>query len=198
VLKVALVALAALATPDGAAYDLPPRLAPATASDIALDQAVVVSDMLTGYPVDYSLKWIPCGQENAWYHLLTHEISLCLELNDTTAPVFVAAHEAGHALSIQLQLDMGEGPTRREDSADELAALFLIDIDRKDDVMGAVKWFMKMHAEREDGRHASHMERAWKLACLVDGSEPDGSYACRTLYAFTKTYWTLQLAPHAE
>lgn len=195
-LKVALVALAALAAPTGDTYDLPPRLAPATASDIALDQAVTVGDMLMEYPVDYDLVWLPCGQENAFYFPSSHKILLCMELNETPAPVFVAAHEAGHALSMQLGLDMGDADTALEDAADELAALFLISIDRSDEVMGGAQWFLDMERDRADGKHASHLERAWKLACLVDGSEPDGTYACRTLYAFTKTYWDLQLRSH--
>jgi hypothetical protein len=173
-------ALLALAMATGVAISAaPPPVAHAvptarTAADVAIDQALIIEEMVADYPVDVSVRWVPCGMENAWYHRIDLSITLCLELVDMKAPVFVAAHEAGHALSLQLGLDMGDGPTAVEDAA---------------------KWFMQMSQDQLGARHSTHEQRAWKLLCLADGYEK-GTLQCRALYAMTRAYWAEQLEPH--
>jgi hypothetical protein len=194
-------ALLALAMATGVAISAaPPPVAHAvptarTAADVAIDQALIIEEMVADYPVDVSVRWVPCGMENAWYHRIDLSITLCLELVDMKAPVFVAAHEAGHALSLQLGLDMGDGPTAVEDAADDLAALVLLELGEVDEVVAAAKWFMQMSQDQLGARHSTHEQRAWKLLCLADGYEK-GTLQCRALYAMTRAYWAEQLEPH--
>lgn len=194
-LKAALVALSLMAAAPAPAAPFSPMRP--SAANIALDQTMVITDMTWEFPdVDVEVRWIPCMTENAWYSLASHRITLCLELNETPAPVFVAAHETAHAITIQLGLDMGQGPTAVEDAADEVAALMLIDMGREDEVVNGALWFIRMALENVDATHSSHTERAYRLLCLVDGATREGSLACQLMYRDAKANWDHQLAPH--
>lgn len=167
-----------------------------TAADVALDQAVIINEVIADFPfVETSITWMPCGFENAWYDRRTGGITLCLELNDTPGPVFVAAHEAAHAVTIQLGVDVGPSHTALEDAADEIAALKLIELGQLDEVVNGAKWFMELQAQNQDARHSPHSARARKLLTLVHGAE-GGSVYSQAYYAAVKAYWAAQLAPH--
>jgi hypothetical protein len=178
-----------------------PQLAPATtpvfnqarAADIAADQFAVISWMLSDTPAaDTDVLWLPCGQDNGFYYLPSGPIVLCLELNDTPAAVFAAAHEAGHALVSQMGLKVDQDRAGNERAADELAALFLIEMGRPDDVVGGAKWFMRDMARKGDGVHPAARDRVRDLLCLVDGAE-GGSFDCQLQYILTLTRWSFAI-----
>ncbi len=165
------------------------------ASEVAIDQLTVIQYMLSETPAEAThVFWTPCGTANAAYYTPFGPIELCLELNETPAPVFAAAHEAGHALVWQLGMDVDPDAEAGERAADELAALFLIEMGRPDDVVGGARWFMSSPDRKSDGVHPQHRLRAWELLCLVDGSEPTGTAECQVLYHAVYARWALALA----
>jgi hypothetical protein len=174
--------------------------AAAPAADIAIRQLEVIDEMTTPYGISVDVLWEPCGEENAYYYIPRGPIVLCLEINETPAPVFVAAHEAGHAMVYQLGLPVGTGTTAGEKAADELAALTLIAMGELDEVVGGAQWFMDMARTSDGGggAHPTHMDRARDLLCLVDGAETvagkrGGSPACLVQYIVTRFRWTLAI-----
>ncbi len=160
------------------------------AAAIAREQLSVIEYMLSETPADGThVFWRPCGQENAYYSLPNGPIELCLELNDTPAAVFAAAHEAGHALVYQLSLPIDDDAQADERAADELAAIFLIEMGKMDEVAGGAKWFMEDPDRRPDGVHPAHRLRAWELLCIMSGSEKTGSPECQILYHAVWMRW---------
>jgi hypothetical protein len=171
-----------------------------TAAEVAADQEEVVDYMLAGTPAGgTTVIWAPCGMQNAWYYTGGGPIVLCLEMADTTAAVFVAAHEAGHALVDQLGMDPGWDSMAGERAADELAALFLAEMGRYDDIVGGAKWFLeRWDTESRDGVHPARSQRARDLLCLADGAETaregrNGSLECLIHYKVTWTRWSIAL-----
>lgn len=169
---------------------------PPTAAELADDQRTVIDYILQDTPAEgIDVRWEACGTQNAWYYRGGGPIVLCLELNETSATAFVAAHEAGHALVEALELDVGAGGFANERAADELGALFLIEMGRYDDVVGGAKWFMRnWDPESHDGVHPSHAQRVRDLLCLVDGAETAhgarGSLECLVMFKMTWVRWS--------
>lgn len=164
--------------------------------DVAMEQWDVIQYMVEGTPAeDTRVNWVPCGFENAFFQPPLGPIELCLDL-DPNAAVFAAAHEAGHALVFELEMyteaDLRD-PEFHERAADELAALFLIEMGKEDELVGGAQWFMKDLFEEGDGVHPQNNERVWHLLCLEEGSRRDGTPACQLLYHVTWNFWADRL-----
>ena len=173
-----------------------------TPAQIAAEQSEVVEYMLEDTAAGgVKIEWAACGVENAWYWWGGGPIHMCLELDNSPAPVFAAAHEAGHALVDGLGLYVDpHNPYGQEQAADELAALFLIEMGKYDAVVGGAAWFMRDFETRSrDGVHPPHAARARELLCLVDGGEQEhlgtsGNPDCLELYRTVWIRWAYSIA----
>lgn len=97
--------------------------------------------------------------------------------------VFILFHEFGHALISDLSLPV---LGREEDAVDALATVLLLPDEPSDEtdqmVLDAMDgWFLTddyMAAEGEDlvmwDEHGLDLQRAYQVACLIYGSDPDG------------------------
>lgn len=165
-----------------------------TTADKARSQAKVIEYMLSDTPAeDTQVWWEPCGQDNAFFFPPKGPIVLCLEMFDTPAAIFVAAHEAGHALQHRLGLPVDSDDEAEERAADELAALFLIEMGNYDAVVGGAKWFMQ--DANVDKAHPDHSERAEYLLCLAAGGEAaregrTGTMDCMIAYQEKFLHWS--------
>lgn len=173
-----------LASPSAAA-------AKDTWSPVFAQQWEVISEMAKQHPeVKVDIHWIPCGEVNGFYSIEEKDIYLCTETAQyPELAVFVAAHEMGHAIAVQL-LHVDD-----EESADEIGALALIEMGKFDDLMGAALWFLNrslIYDSPSSYGHPSSGFRAWNLACLLVGAE-DPRHRCRALYLGTKMRWDRRL-----
>lgn len=148
------------------------------------------------------VRWLECGEDNAFYDADNGVIELCYEMVAASAEqfesdgddaedafwyalntaVFFFHHEVGHAL-----IDLYDLPItgREEDAVDELAALTLIDgwEDGAYAVLSAADSFfisgMEEEAESDPedlpfwDEHAFDLQRFYSIACLVYGSDPE-------------------------
>lgn len=144
------------------------------------------------YPsVDVSYSWRPCETENSYYSPWTQTITLCTEFSqDPGAAVFVAAHEMAHAVTDQL------ADVLDENAADEVAALAMIKLDKRDELLAGAMWFrVKPNQKHIPGDpHPGRGFRAWELMCLEDGSEKAGAVECKALYYGIKAKWEHRLS----
>ncbi len=188
------MAALALATFSAAAPIAPASKAP-TVGDIAEAQLDAVDAVLALAPeadIDVSISWTLCGEPNGFYTPTATggEIALCLESNvDPGDAVFTAAHEAGHAVALQLDLPVDNSPWADEAAADELGALGLLEAGDVDDVMAEAMWY-EQHAQPAipGDTHPPDNERAFRLMCLADGAD-HGSPVCRLLYHAISAKW---------
>jgi hypothetical protein len=152
-------------------------------------------------PRDVPVRWLECGEDNAFYDAETGSIELCYEMVTASTlqfesdgdeaedafwfaldtAVFFFHHEVGHAL-----IDLYDLPItgREEDAVDELAALTLIEgwEDGAYAVLSAADSFfisgMEVEAESDPedlpfwDEHAFDLQRFYSIACLVYGSDP--------------------------
>lgn len=165
-----------------------------TAADIAIDQVEVIMDMdaMAQGDVEVSVVWTPCGMENASYSYGSATITLCLEMDDTPAALFAAAHEMGHAIVDQMDLAVDDDPWANERAADEIAALALLKTDRADAVIGGAKWFMEDASWDWNpfDEHPPSGIRARELLCLADGaSAHPANTGCLVLYRALSVRW---------
>jgi hypothetical protein len=144
-------------------------------------------------PRDVGLRFVECGQANAYYSPADHEISMCLELmagmaetlqgqfedEDSTANALAGAyiavtlHEAGHALVDVLELPV---TGREEDAVDQLSAWMLIEADDADSVLGAAAtYYVEQEADDDDyaDEHSLNKQRYFNLVCWAYGSDPE-------------------------
>lgn len=172
-------------------------------ADMAYEQVEVIEYMLDGTPAaDTEVVWLPCWQDNAFFYPPDGPVVLCLELGDDG--VFTAAHEAGHALIRRMGMDP-DGPDpvgdyADERAADDLATLFLIEMDKQDEALEGVRWFMA-HPLGDDGEHPAGMDRAKRMLCLLDGADGNETPleewdACNWLYIAVWNYWAEQFVAH--
>jgi hypothetical protein len=196
-----LALVAACAAPQAAV--VAPASAPGRPTlDLAYDQSEVIEYMLADTPADGTAYfWIPCWTENAWFYLPAGPIVLCLELGDEA--VFVAAHEAAHALIVQMDMSPdGPDPVKanlaHERAADDLATIFLVEMGREANAVEGAKWFMEDMDVPAGGSHPSHRDRAGRILCLLEGSDGRGSLECSLLYTRVWNYWAMQIATHLE
>lgn len=161
-----------------------------TSSPVFLAQLAVMKDMYAQYTgLEVEVIWWPCETLNSFYSPSDKQIILCTEFAEyPEVAVFVAAHEMGHAIAFQL-LKVAD-----EESADEIAALALIETGRALQLLEAALYFKMEGGDRVGGAgHPSNNFRAWNLACLAAGA--DGSPAkCVALYQGTKARWEQRLA----
>ncbi len=152
-------------------------------------QLEVITVMAAEHPdVTVDVLWAPCGGVNGYYVPDRKVIVLCTE--NAAYPelaLFVAAHEMGHAIGIQL-LHVDD-----EESADELGALAMIDQGLERELLEAGIWFLNQGDRGPSSAgHPSNYFRAWNLACMAVGSD-DPRHKCRALYQGTKMRWDRRL-----
>lgn len=171
---------------------------PHQASAVFVRQMDVIRAMNRLYPsVQVDVRWMPCGTENSAYIPAAKTIVLCTEMeaHPSVALVF-AAHEFGHAITEQLT------NTGDEQSADEIAALSLISLGYRQELLDTAVFMAGLpdQGHEEGDEHPSNGFRAWEFACLETGSEPDSAfksdedYDCRNLYNGLVVRWTHRLA----
>jgi hypothetical protein len=161
-----------------------------------------VADVLNAslkLPVDIGIRFAECGQSNAFYLPDEREIQMCLELFEGEREVFAeyfdteqeiedavsgsfhwtVFHEVGHALVDVLEIPV---TGREEDTADSLAAWWLIDGEggEASTISAALSFYTdpSQAGEIDDseyaGFHSISQQRYYTLACLVYGSDPEG------------------------
>jgi len=145
-------------------------------------------------PRDVGLRYVECGEANAYYDADTHEIQMCLELMQDIAEtlaeqyeddavveaaagayIATALHEAGHALVHVLQIPV---TGREEDAVDQLSAWLLIQSEDVDSVLGvAATYYNDEEVGDEDygNEHSLDRQRYYNLVCWAYGSDPGHS-----------------------
>ncbi len=149
-------------------------------------------------PVDIGLRFAECGENNAYYIPDDREIQICIEMFEGEREVFSAYfeteeeieaavagsflftvfHEVGHALIDVLEIPF---TGREEDTADSLAAWWLIDGDTGEEsaIAGALSFYTdpseQTALEESDyaGEHSISQQRYYTLTCLVYGSDTE-------------------------
>jgi hypothetical protein len=164
------------------------------ATSVYQAQADVVAEMAGLYPAVkiHDVRWRPCGDENAWYSPANQTITFCTELESLGgAAVGVAAHEFGHAVTDQLI------NTTDEQDADELAALALVKLGHRTELLELALWFEQFPqlGQGLGDEHPGAGFRAWELACIEAGSEPGATGDCKALYDGLNVRWGMRLAP---
>ncbi|ADL00491.1 DUF4344 domain-containing metallopeptidase [Brevundimonas subvibrioides] len=161
------------------------------------DVADVLNESLI-LPVDIGLRFAECGENNAYYVPDDREIQICIEMFEGERETFAAYfetdeeieeavngsflftvfHEVGHALVDVLEIPF---TGREEDTADSLAAWWLIDGDDGEEsaISGALSFYTDPSEagdlEESDfaDEHSLSQQRYYTLTCLVYGSDPD-------------------------
>ncbi|WP_269515978.1 DUF4344 domain-containing metallopeptidase [Brevundimonas subvibrioides] len=161
------------------------------------DVADVLNESLS-LPVDIGMRFAECGENNAYYIPEDREIQICIEMFDGERETFAAYydtdeeiedavngsflftvfHEVGHALVDVLDIPF---TGREEDTADSLAAWWLIDGD--DGEESAISGALSFYTDPEEAgdleesdfadEHSLSQQRYYTLTCLVYGSDPD-------------------------
>lgn len=152
-------------------------------------QEAAVELMGSEYGLDIDVIWTPCGDANGYYSAKADRVILCTEWSEyPDAAIFVAAHEAAHAV---LEHRLGGGS---ESEADQLAVLFLIRHDAREQALAAAAWMLENLRSRQDGdTHDDREIRAWMVACMAAGSEDGGPAECRVLYRGLRALWDARL-----
>ncbi len=161
------------------------------------DVADVLNESLI-LPVDIGLRFAECGENNAYYIPEDREIQICIEMFEGERETFAAYyeteeeiedavngsflftvfHEVGHALVDVLEIPF---TGREEDTADSLAAWWLIDGDDGEEsaIAGALSFYTDPEeaAEVDESdfadEHSLSQQRYYTLTCLVYGSDTD-------------------------
>ncbi len=161
------------------------------------DVAETLNDSLI-LPVDIGLRFAECGENNAYYIPDDREIQICIEMFEGEREVFAAYyeteeeieaavagsflftvfHEVGHALIDVLDIPF---TGREEDTADSLAAWWLIDGDEGEEsaIAGALSFYTdpaeQTALEESDfaDEHSISQQRYYTLTCLVYGSDTE-------------------------
>ncbi len=189
----ALTVLAACAPPAtlSAVGATSPKAAHSVATDVYASQMTLIESMAKDFPtVEADVRWLPCGEENSAYSPAERTIYLCTDMDIHPGPALMfAAHEMGHAIATQL------AGTADESAADQIGALEMIRHGLTGELLEGALYFKAQDQQGHwDGDpHPSNGFRAWHMACLADGSGPDGSPICQALYQSTKAYWDLRL-----
>ncbi|QTN19226.1 DUF4344 domain-containing metallopeptidase [Brevundimonas sp. AJA228-03] len=161
------------------------------------DVADVLNESLS-LPVDIGMRFAECGENNAYYIPDDREIQICIEMFEGERETFAAYydtdeeiedavngsflftvfHEVGHALIDVLEIPF---TGREEDTADSLAAWWLIDGD--DGEESAISGALSFYTDPEEAgdleesdfadEHSLSQQRYYTLTCLVYGSDPD-------------------------
>lgn len=145
------------------------------------------------------LRFVQCGEANAYYDPDEQEISMCFELLEDyheslaeqypseeeldtaawNAFIVVMYHELGHALVHVLDLPI---TGKEEDAVDQLAAWSLIDSEEGDNAVLDAALSYYVNAERAGNafyqsdfadEHSLDPQRYYNLVCWVYGSDPD-------------------------
>ena len=161
------------------------------------DVAEVLNDSLI-LPVDIGMRFAECGENNAYYVPEDREIQICIEMFEGERATFAAYydtdeeiedavngsflftvfHEVGHALVDVLEIPF---TGREEDTADSLAAWWLIDGDEGEEsaIAGALSFYTDPDEAGElgesdfAGEHSLSQQRYYTLTCLVYGSDTE-------------------------
>lgn len=153
-------------------------------------------------PADVPVVMRECGEVNAFYDPDAGEISLCYELVEHYAEIFMADaqtdeeqeeagasvasatmftffHEMGHALISIYDLPV---TGKEEDAVDDFATLVLINAHEEKAAASAISHFGTLADEYESGdsgnlafwdEHSLNAQRVYSIACLLYGSDPE-------------------------
>ena len=146
------------------------------------------------FPQNINVRFLECGEENAFYDPETVEINMCYELIYKYADIFLEEyegdyedeiilagyftflHELGHALVDLYQLPI---IVREEDVVDSFATFLLLQTGEDDAVIAGIEQFDVDAAEDEEfgdlpfwGEHSLSVQRVYNITCLVYGSDP--------------------------
>lgn len=163
----------------------------------------VIADLNAGLvlPRNLEVRFVECGEVNAFHDPNESAILLCYELFDhflnifsqgqtgaaadeaggkaVAALVFVFYHELGHAL-----IDIYDLPItgREEDAVDQLATVMLLETWEGEDselaILSSAEWFELDATEREEDpdladEHSLEEQRYYNLVCWIYGSDPE-------------------------
>jgi len=147
------------------------------------------------FPRDIGVVFSECGEDNAFYDPEAVEISMCYDLIERYADIFIEEyqsdysdevilagyftflHELGHALVDQYDLPI---IVQEEDVVDSFATILLLDTGEEEAVIAGIEQF-DVDAEEEEafdelpfwGEHSLSIQRVYNITCLVYGSDPD-------------------------
>lgn len=137
------------------------------------DVEQVVRDM-TLPTMHVDIIYTECGGVNAAYIPPAKALIVCTEdfAMQPGALRFITAHEMAHAVIAQLAIPFTGS---EEEAADELAAVYSGMQNRPEDTMEMAMYFLGMADQPVDvaDDHPANDKRAWTLACLADGAEPE-------------------------
>jgi hypothetical protein len=152
-------------------------------------------------PVKLGLRYVECGEANAYYNPESKEISICFELIEQLAEdlgaqidddaelaeavggayLFIALHEVGHALVDVLDLPI---TGREEDAVDQLSSWLLIGEEGGNTAVLDAAASFSLAGERVDlaerdfaDQHSLDQQRYFNMVCWVYGSDPDAHAA---------------------
>lgn len=154
------------------------------------DVEQVVHDM-TLPTMHVDVIYTECGQTNAMYFPAADALIVCTEdfALQPGALRFITAHEMGHAIIDQLSIPFTGS---EEEAADEIAAVYSGMANRPEDTMEMAMYFLDMANVWVDPRddHPPNEKRAWTLACMADGAEPQPvSPHCQALFDRATDHW---------
>jgi hypothetical protein len=159
-----------------------------------LDEVAKAVNAIFVIPQDVGLKFLECGESNAYFSSEDMEISMCIELwedmystlaesypdEDERQTAVVGAfmailmHEVGHALVAVLDLPI---TGREEDAVDQLAAWVLIEADDAESVLSSAATYYTAEEEANDDdlsdEHSLNQQRYFNMVCWVYGSDTE-------------------------
>lgn len=172
-----------------------PAATPAT--DTYISQLRIINAMSADYPtVQWQVRWVPCGEENASYTPSTYTIEICTEIESHPgAAILFAAHEMGHAVAYQM------AGVSDENAADEVGALAMLRHGYGRELLDASRYYLALpiHPRMPFDPHPTPSFRAWHMACMAAGAmatedrSMEVSPACTALYQATRVFWSTRL-----
>lgn len=127
--------------------------------------------------VSVSIRWMSCGEINAYYTNIDKTVTLCEELllvNNPGFLRFVLAHEMAHAIIMQKSIGF---TGQHEVAADELAAVLLLVAGYDDDVVATGRQFVAFGGDDHWwDPHPGNLKRGATLLCLAASSRGEQGY----------------------
>lgn len=169
-------------------------LVEAMTDERVLEEVASAINQMFIIPQDVGLKFLECGESNAYFSPSDMEISMCIELwedmdqtltesypdederSSAVAGAFlgILMHEVGHALVAVLDLPI---TGREEDAVDQLSAWVLIESDDADSVLSSAATYYTAEEEAGDedlaDEHSLNQQRYYNMVCWVYGSNPE-------------------------
>lgn len=149
---------------EGEKVDLTPSEVYEMQYELLKAEEAMFPKVLEGKGVD--IRWIPCGEENAFFDPDGHTIYLCTEMEAyPDAALLFAAHELGHAIGYAYLSESSE----RE--ADDIGMLSMLELGLHDELVRAADYYdMQVVTGHYPGDpHPPTKYRSWEAKCLATG-----------------------------